>query len=88
MNDVKMLRRNPTRIELTLDNLEELNSDSAEKPNSEVTPFKGTALTSPTKKDRRILVGQRIGYNPRPVPGDTSGTGANAATTQSRTARS
>lgn len=69
-----MLRRKPTRIELTLDDLQEWHTATKEweklRKASDFTPTNAAALTSdvgPSKQSRREMIEQRIGYDPKPV---------------------
>ena len=71
-----MLRRKPTRIELKLDDIEEWNelrrAADSQKSSSTAAPFTPVAggdkqPSDATKKDKRDVIHQRIGYNPLPV---------------------
>ena len=81
-----MLRRTPTRIELKLDDITEFDPkpsvSEADKKQAEITPFtsKTSAQTTPVSPSRRrILISQRIGYNPRPVTEPSSQSGNTAS---------
>lgn len=61
-----MLRRNPTKIELKLDDLQELTNklkgeSDAKKVNDKLD---GTSLE--LQKTRKDIIEERIGHNPRP----------------------
>ena len=83
-----MLRRKPTRIELKLDDIEEWNdlrraSSDNQKANNNHTPFAATSNSDKipfdaSKKEKREVIHQRIGYSPRPVVEPTT----NIATSQ------
>ncbi len=64
-----MLRRNPTRIELKINDLEEY--DAMKKELEQKKEPKSTALESPTPDSleaRTNLVHKRIGFDPKPLP--------------------
>lgn len=62
-----MLRRNPTKIELKLDDLQELTNKlkgdtEAKKGNEKLDGTSNLEL----QKTRKEIIEERIGYNPRP----------------------
>ncbi|XP_076065199.1 anaphase-promoting complex subunit CDC26-like [Oratosquilla oratoria] len=62
-----MLRRNPTKVELKLEDLQELDI----KLKAELEARKGpdkveSSPTLETQKIRQEIIEERIGYNPRP----------------------
>ena len=72
-----MLRRRPTRIELKLEDLDEWHSLKKETekslPSTPMdTPVAGgphdrLSMAAAPRKERREMVHERIGFNPRPV---------------------
>ena len=67
-----MLRRKPTRIELNLDDIPEWHAATKEWEKTKKVPDVAALSTvasdvGPSKQNRRELIQQRIGYDPRPV---------------------
>ncbi|KAK3858363.1 hypothetical protein Pcinc_035446 [Petrolisthes cinctipes] len=63
-----MLRRNPTKIELKLDDLLELSTKLKGDPEGRRSGEKGSEATPSleTHKTRKEIIEERIGFNPRP----------------------
>ena len=65
-----MLRRNPTKIELKLEDVQELEKklriEAEAKKNESQQEVTDTSIEIQSLKSRKEIIEERIGYNPRP----------------------